>query len=245
MLTNMKRMAIVTGAARGIGRAIVNRLVDEGYTVIAVDVDEAGLDQLKAETGRTGVITRIADVGNSSFARKLMQELDPNELELLVNNAGIRWTRSVLEETDDEWETSLRTNLSGPFYLIREVGRAMAGTGRGGLIINMASVSGLVGLTNRASYCATKGGLVMLTKAAAMDLAPAGVRVIAICPGVIDTSMTKTLDNTESFVSQYVPLGKSGLPKDIAQVVIDLTRWPMATGSTVVVDGGLTAGIRL
>jgi NAD(P)-dependent dehydrogenase (short-subunit alcohol dehydrogenase family) len=118
----------------------------------------------------------------------------------------------------------------------------MADAGHGGLIINIASVAGLVGLNNRASYCASKGGLVLLTKAAAMDLAPAGVRVVAICPGFVNTTMT--LDDAQEFVSQHVPLSKSGNPDDIAQAVVDLTRWNIATGSMIVLDGGLTAGFK-
>lgn len=243
MSKHSKQIAIVTGAARGIGNGIALRLVQEDYTIVAVDVDEANLGRLCEETDADRIIPRVADVGDPSLAKALVQELDPAEIKLLVNNAGVRWVGSVLDATDEEWEATLRINLSGAFYLMREVGRVMANSGQGGLIVNVASVGGLVGFSNRAGYCASKGGLVMLTKAAALDLASSGVRVVAICPGVINTTMTP--ENAGDFVQKQVPLGKAGLPKDIAQVVVDLTKWPLATGTTVVVDGGLTTGIRL
>jgi NAD(P)-dependent dehydrogenase (short-subunit alcohol dehydrogenase family) len=237
----LEKLAIVTGAARGMGRGITLRLLGEGYSVVAIDVDQDALNQLEEEAG-SKLIKRPGDIGDSNFIKELVNELDSDSLELLVNNAGIRFSRSILEESDEEWDTTLRVNLSGPFFLMREVGRAMANAGHGGLIINIASVAGLVGLNNRASYCASKGGLVLLTKAAAMDLAPEGVRVVAICPGFVNTTMT--LDDAAGLLEQHVPLAKSGSPDDIAQAVVDLTHWNIASGSTIVLDGGLTAGFK-
>ncbi|WP_158737999.1 SDR family NAD(P)-dependent oxidoreductase [Alteribacillus sp. YIM 98480] len=238
----MSQFAIVTGAAHGMGQAIALRLVNEGYIVVAVDLDEEGLDQLEQKTGDKSLIKKNGDVGDSTFIKQMLSEIDSSRLRLLVNNAGVRWATSILHSTDEEWETTLRVNLSGPFYFMRETGRVMAETESECLIINVASVAGLVGFNNRASYCASKGGLVMLTKAAAMDLAPNNIRVVAICPGFVNTNMTE--DHAHTLVDKHVPLGKSGSPNDIAQAVVDLTQWPVATGSAIVLDSGLTAGFR-
>ena len=200
------------------------------------------MDLLDEKVPRNALIKKVGDIGNPQFIKQLVSELDSSQVELLVNNAGVRWPTTVLDASDEEWETTMKVNLTAPFYLTREIGNAWKAAGRGGVIINIASIAGLMGLNNRASYCASKGGLIALTKAAAMDLAPAGIRVIAICPGFVNTSMT--VDNAQDYVRDYVPIGKSGKPNDIAQAVVDLMRWEIATGTIIPLDGGLTAGFR-
>lgn len=235
----MAGIAIVTGAARGLGNGIARRLLQEGYNVIAVDVDEQGLGELERTARSKQLTAKAADIGEPDVARQLFRELEGGDVKLLVNNAGVRGIYSLLDTPDEDWERTMRVNLSAPFYLMREAGKAMAAKGEG-LIVNIASVAGMAGMPDRASYCASKSGLIGLTKAAALDLARTGVRVIAICPGFVRTTMT--LDNAQDYVDKYVPVGKSGTPDDIAQVVVDATRWNMATGTILPVDGGLTAG---
>lgn len=238
----LKKLAIVTGAANGMGKAIALKLNQEGYDIVAIDIDEEKLNLLEQEISQNRVIKYGADIGDPNFARQLKKDLQNENIELLVNNAGIRFAKSILDETDTEIEQTLKVNLMGPFYLMREIGSLMAEK-QHGFIINIASVAGQRGFRERASYCASKGGLIALTKAAAMDLARKGVRVFAVCPGFTKTTMT--LEGAEDLARQYVPIGKSGTAEDIAQVVYDLTKWEVATGTTITVDGGLIEGFMM
>ncbi len=237
------KVAVVTGASSGIGLAIANLFVAEGAKVVYSDVNDGGLalDSSKA-------IFVKCDVSDPAAVNALVKTaLDKfGHLDIMVNNAGIGALGSLLDTTDDAWAKVIGVNLSGVFYGSRAAANIMKTAGIKGSIINMSSILGKVGLASTVSYSSSKGGVVQLTHAGALDLAPYGIRINGIAPGFIATNMTKGVLENEVFqkmVKDNTPLGYVGEPNDIAQAALYLASddSKYVTGTVIYVDGGWTA----
>ena len=236
------RTAIVTGGGQGIGRAICGIFTEEGASVVVVDIDESRAGetarQLNRE-GRTATAVR-ADVSSGAEIEALVDGVlaDSGRVDILVNNAGLAVFRSVEQCTEEEWDRVMAVNLKGPFLLAKALLPAMKAQ-RSGAVINLASVAGKTGgVVSGAPYSVSKAGLECLTKSLARELAPYGVRVNAIAPGIIDTALTAHHD--QSFVDA-IPLGGKGEPRDVAEAALFLAsdRSRHITGEILDVNGGL------
>jgi NAD(P)-dependent dehydrogenase (short-subunit alcohol dehydrogenase family) len=239
----------VTGAGRGIGRAIAERFAAEGARIAAVDVDGEAAAETAAALGG-GSFGHAADVGSSEDAAGVAKEVRERfgRLDVLVNNAGIIHLEPLLELADEDWERVLRVNLSGPFYMSRAVAPLMVETG-GGSIVNISSVSAEIGSVERGPYSASKAGLLGLTRVLATELGQRGVRVNAILPGPVETKLSDDAYTTEieaAFVGRTA-LNRRGRPGELAAAVLFLAgdESSYMTGQSLVVDGGyLTTGLR-
>jgi 3-oxoacyl-[acyl-carrier protein] reductase len=251
------KVAIVTGAGSGIGQGIAMRFATEGAKVVVAELDQrkaAATAAQIAETTRSEAlaiptnVARLEDV--NAMVTKTLERF--GRIDVLVNNAGIRFASPIVEMSDEEWHNTLATNLTGPFFCLRRVASEMIKSGVEGAIVNIASIAGLRGFLNRAAYGVTKAGVINLTQVAALELAPKRIRVNAIAPGLINTPMTERYANPKDPDSQMmaqkfvatVPLGRWGKPTDIAAAATFLAsdEADYITGTTLVVDAGLTAG---
>jgi 3-oxoacyl-[acyl-carrier protein] reductase len=236
------RIAIVSGASRGIGEAIARSLSEAGCKVACVARDVARASAV-AETLDGGGRGYACDVSDPSACADLVaavdQELGP--VDILVNNAGITRDNVLVRLKDEDWQTVMDTNLRGAFNTTRAVARGMMKR-RAGRIINIASVVGLTGNRGQANYAASKAGLVGFSKSVALELASRGVLVNVVAPGFIETDMTSDLpEEARAALFERIPLGRLGLPEDVAGVVRFLAG-PAAsymTGQVLVVDGGM------
>ena len=236
--------AIVTGASRGIGKAIAISLAKEGAEVIinySSSLENANkvVSEIKAFGGKAYALQ--ADISNENSVNELIKTvLDKNnKIDVLVNNAGITKDGLLMRMKTDDWQKVLDLNLSGVFYCTRAVSRQMLKQ-KQGRIINITSVVGLMGNPGQANYSAAKAGVVGLTQSSAKEFASRGITVNAVAPGFISTDMTKDL-NSEAILSA-IPLGRFGVPEDVAGAVRFLAADPSAayiTGQTIQVDGGM------
>jgi 3-oxoacyl-[acyl-carrier protein] reductase len=248
----LEQVAIITGSARGIGRATALSLAREGAGIVVADINLAGAESVAQEIEGLGqraiaVKTDVADPGQvRKTVRKAMKTF--GRIDILVNNAGIALVRSFLETTPEEWDRTIRVHLYGTFHCTKEVVPHMIAQGYG-RIVNLSSVSGLVGSVERAAYGAAKGGIGMLTKILAVELAPSGIRVNAIAPGPVETELSRaawTPADREGYF-RLTPVERLGQPEDIAQAVLFLClpQSDYITGQTLAVDGGFSvAGIQ-
>lgn len=238
-------VAVVTGGSRGIGRAIVLALAGAGAKVVACARNEEKLADVAAEAGRLGgtVESRVVDVGDpESLAAAIEQIAEAQgKIDILVNNAGITRDGLLISMEDSQFDEVLNVNLKAAFVAMRAAAKYMI-RARAGRIINITSVSGLMGNAGQSNYAAAKAGLVGLTKSAAKEIAKRGVTVNAVAPGFITTDMTNVLgEKVKETVMPLIPLKRFGQPEDIAQAVLFLAG-PGAgyiTGQVIVVDGGL------
>ena len=239
----------MTGGGTGIGRAIALLLAAEGASVVVSGRRSEPLQNVVSEIrrrGGTATFTR-GDVSKADRVEMMVQGAIYNfgGLDILVNNAGIFAEGSVVETDEKKWDRVVGTNLKGAYLVSRQAVPAMKARG-GGSIVNNASVHGLVGMKGGAAYCASKGGLVQLTRAMALDHAADGIRVNAICPGLIDSPMTRDSDGGSMWLSEAIrsyPLARPGTPEDVAKLVLFLVSAESAwvTGATFSVDGGFAA----
>ncbi len=237
------KVAIVTGAASGIGKAIADLFLSEGAKVVYSDISEG---ELKLD-GKNAMFVKC-DVSQSTEVDALVASAVAKfgGLDIMVNNAGVGSLGGVLETTDADWQKVIGINLSGVFYGARAAAKIMKERGTKGAIINMSSILGQVGFPGAFSYCVAKGGVVQLTHAAALDLAPNNIRINAIAPGFIATNMTKDALNDKNFnavIMANTPLGHVGEASDIADAALYLASdtAKYVTGTVLYVDGGWTA----
>jgi 3-oxoacyl-[acyl-carrier protein] reductase len=240
------KVAIVTGAGRGLGRAIAETLAGAGATIACVDIDADTLagtvEAIEAAGGTAGAFP--CDVTDADRVNEVVDEVVEKwgSLYILVNNAGITRDSLLMRMKDDQWDSVIAINLKGTFLFTRAVTRPMM-KGRQGRIINIASVSGLMGNPGQVNYSASKAGVIGLTRTVSRELAARNITVNAVAPGFIETEMTAKLgDETLSEIRKQVPLGRLGEPRDISDAVLFLASDAAAfiTGHVLTVDGGLT-----
>ncbi|MCQ3803244.1 MAG: SDR family NAD(P)-dependent oxidoreductase [bacterium] len=241
------RNAIVTGAASGIGKATAMRLAAEGATVFCVDRDEEGLAKVVADLGE-GHLGYPADLSlASSCLQVVAAALDhwDNRIHILVNAAAILIREPTLEHSRRAWDLTFDVNLKAPFLLSRDVVASMIESGIGGAIVNVASVEAVLPGRGHVAYTASKGAITMLTRSAAFETAPYGIRVNAVSPGVIATAMNADLRKDPESWSEMLagtPMGRHGEPEEIAAVIAFLASDDpsFVTGAIVTADGGWT-----
>jgi 3-oxoacyl-[acyl-carrier protein] reductase len=239
------KIAIVTGAASGIGLAIAEKFLSEGAKVVLSDINEN--KELIAKYPEQSIFVKC-DVSKSSEVDALVAEAVKKfgRLDIMVNNAGIASSGGASDTTNEVWQRTLDINLSGVFYGLRAATKVMLAQKSAGSIINITSIAGLVGFAGSLAYCASKGGIVQLTRSAAVGLAKDKIRVNAIAPGVIDTNMTKSYladPGFQQLMTNMAPMGHPGLPNDIAEMALYLASEASSytTGQILAVDGGWTA----
>ena len=239
------KVAVVTGASRGIGRAIALALVAQGAKVVASARNAQALDDLVAEIeAQGGEATAVAgDVALESDAARLIEQAVAayGQIDVLVNNAGITRDGLLLRMKDEDWDAVIDTNLKGAFHCIRAVAKVMSKQ-RSGRIINISSVVGEMGNAGQANYCSSKAGLLGLTKSVARELARRNITVNAITPGFIVTDMTDGMtDKARESMTEQIPLGRLGEADDVANAVIFLAseQSSYVTGQVLGVNGGM------
>jgi NAD(P)-dependent dehydrogenase (short-subunit alcohol dehydrogenase family) len=249
---HMRRFAgkgvLVTGGASGIGLETARRFLSEGAIVLVADRNAAALDNVLPRLGEVGteVRTCLVDVRSASAVQAMVEEARTwlPRLDVLINNAGIAVSEHFLEISEESWDQIVDINLKGMFLVGQAAARLMVEQGGGGAIVNMASTNGLVGEEKLAHYNASKGGVVLLTKSMAIDLAPHGIRVNAVGPGFIRTPLTEGAYTDDAYFQDYarhkIPLGRVGKPEEVAAVFAFLASDDASfiTGETIVVDGG-------
>ncbi len=244
------KTAIVTGASSGIGRGIAKEFAGEGANVVVSDVNREGGEKVVKEIEDSGgkAIFVETDVSDTEDVDELVETTlnEYSKIDILVNNAGVYIQKPVTEMEIDEWDKVIDVNLKGVFLMIRRVAEEMV-KNEEGKIINLSSIAGEVGYPNSSAYSATKGGIIAMTRALALELGPKGINVNAVAPGVIKTAMTEDLLEDETVKEQMLantPIGILGEPEDIASAVTYLASQDadFVTGETLFVDGGWLSG---
>lgn len=242
------RRTIVTGAAQGIGKAIAHRFVEEGAIIVLADVKRGVLEATHAKlaeaAGADAVHSIVADISDPTQVEQLVRfsQHRMGGIDVLVNNAGISTFNDFINLEEADWRRTLDVNLTGVFLCSQAVARTMVQQ-RSGVIVNMASTNGLVGEALLAPYNASKGGVVLLTKTMAIELAKFGIRVNCVCPGFIDTDMAREGGMNPELIdgmATKVPMGRRGRPEEVAAVFAFLASDDASymTGAELVVDGG-------
>jgi 3-oxoacyl-[acyl-carrier protein] reductase len=240
------QVAVVTGAGRGIGHAIAGRLANEGARVACVSRTEANakktVDEINAMRADAAKYYAV-DVGDHAAVQKIGAQIlqDFGKIDILINNAGMTRDGLAMRMSLEDWDSVINTNLRGAFSFTQAVLRAMVKR-RSGRIINISSVSGIMGNAGQTNYAASKAGLIGFTKSLARELAGRNITVNAVAPGFITTDMTAGLsDKVKETLHAKIPLGKTGTPEDIANAVAFLASAEAGyiTGQTLCVDGGI------
>jgi NAD(P)-dependent dehydrogenase (short-subunit alcohol dehydrogenase family) len=241
------KVAVITGAARGIGRACAERFLSDGVKVVICDVDADGLEKTMSELGRPKDlhavhcdVARRADVDGAVVAA--VRQF--GRLDIMVNNAGVARNQDILEISEKDFDDVIAINLKGAFFGVQAAARQMIAQGGGGVIINMSSVNALLAIPTLATYAISKGGMKQLTSVAAVALAPHNIRVVAVGPGTILTDMVASAifssDEARRAVMSRTPIGRGGEPSEVASVVAFLAGDDASyiTGQTIYPDGG-------
>ena len=238
------KKALVTGAARGLGRAIADGLAECGATVYGTSRDAESARQISERYGTHALPIDITETNEiHRFADSLMEK--SGGIDLLVNNAGVNVPKPALELTADDWDAVFDTNLKGSFFLTTAMAQHWIDKGIPGVIVNVASQAGIVGIEERAAYGTSKAGLIHLTKILALEWAPAGIRVNAVAPTFVRTELTASTLSRPDWAAELlsrIPIGRFGEPEDIAGSVAFLLSdaASLITGHTPAVDGGYT-----
>lgn len=241
-----QQVALVTGAGRGIGKAIAKALAADGAMVI---INYHGSEQKAAETVREieeaggRAIALRCNISDFNACKEMIDKVisEQGRLDILVNNAGITRDGLLMKMSEEDFDSVIETNLKGAFNCIRHAARQMIKQ-RGGRVINISSVSGVLGNAGQTNYSASKAGIIGLTKAAARELASRGITVNAIAPGFITTDMTDALsESIKTSVTETIPMKKFGRPEDVAQTALFLASQEAGyiTGQVICVDGGM------
>jgi NAD(P)-dependent dehydrogenase (short-subunit alcohol dehydrogenase family) len=237
------KTAFVTGAGSGIGEATARALAAEGGRVVLSDVNPAAVEAVAAELGGQATAVRLDVRDENDVAAAIAAA---GRVDALINVAGIGSTTNTPDTSLKTWERVFAVNVTGTFLCCKHAVPAMARTG-GGVIVNVASVAGLVGLRNRAAYCASKGAVIAFTRALAIDHVADGIRVNAVCPGTIETPWVRRLveeagESIDALRARQL-LGRLGTPEEVADAILYLASDAAAflTGTLLTVDGGLTA----
>lgn len=239
------KIALVTGASRGIGKSIALQLGELGATVVGTATTQEGAENISAYLNAAGIkgCGLILNVGDTSSVEACIAQIEEQfgVIQILVNNAGVTRDNLMLRMKEEEWDTTLNTNLSGVYRLCRLTLRNMMKM-RWGRIINISSVSGFMGNPGQVNYAAAKAGIIGLTKSLAAEVGSRNITVNAVAPGFIDTDMTKAIPEAEQqLLNQRIPLGRIGRPEEISAVIAFLAL-PIAsyiTGETIHVNGGM------
>ncbi|MBI4810199.1 MAG: 3-oxoacyl-[acyl-carrier-protein] reductase [Ignavibacteriales bacterium] len=239
------RVAVVTGGAQGIGKAIVMGLASNGANVVIADMNEEGVNQTKKDVESLGakalgVKCNVSDVNDiDNLVKKTMEIF--STIDILVNNAGVTRDNLMMRMDEKDWDLVLSVNLKGPFLLTKAVTHVMMKQ-RYGRIVKVSSVVGLMGNAGQANYAASKGGLISLTKSVAKEFASRNITCNAVAPGFIETSMTEKLQDKvkESYI-KAIPLNRFGTPNDVANAVLFLSSEESGyiTGQIIGIDGGM------
>ena len=239
---SIDRTALVTGASRGIGKSIAERLVDDGFFVVGTSTTDSGVENIQAWLGDRGIglIMRVED---SAMVEASVQRISKRcgDVSVLINNAGITRDSLLVRMKDDEWSDVIETNLAGTFRLCKSVLRSMI-KARWGRIVNVGSVVGRMGNPGQTNYAASKAGIEGFTRALAQEVGSRGITANCVAPGFIDTDMTAALgDEQVDNLAATIPLGRIGSPRDVASAVSFLVSEDAGyiTGETLHVNGGL------
>ena len=241
------KVAIITGAARGIGLATALKFLDKGWRVAFLDRNRETLTRAMEDLGqRNGAMPIFADVSDPDQVRRAVEETELafGRIDALVNNAGIANFKPVLETSFEEWSEIMETNLNGPFLCTNAVAPVMLKNG-GGAVVNIASISGFRASTLRVAYGTSKAGVLHLTKQHAVELGTMGIRVNAVCPGPVDTAMAMKVHTPEIRADYHanIPLNRYGLETELAEAIFFLSsdKASYINGQYLSVDGGFEA----
>jgi 3-oxoacyl-[acyl-carrier protein] reductase len=240
---------MITGAARGIGFEIARQFGNEGGRLSLIDNHRENLTEAVARFRKMGFEVRdyCIDISNRQSVEDAVADAEKVQpLDVLINNAGIARETPFVDITEDEWRKIIDVNLTGMFFMSQAVCRHMLKRRRG-VVVNMSSKNGLDGEFGYAHYNASKGGVIMLTKTLALELASSGIRVNAVCPGYIETPLSKSIDPpefAEAFVKRYIPMNRAGTVEDVAPAFLFLASEEsrFITGQVIIIDGGQLAG---
>jgi len=247
-LSLQNKKALITGAARGIGKSITATFTELGADLVLADINRSTFKKTADQIRKSGqkIHPIVADITDLRQIQDLVQETVQTlgTVDILVNNAGVVFLNPAEELTEEQWDKTLAVNLKGLFFLTQEVGKHMIRQ-KSGKIINISSQAGIVGLESHAAYCASKAGVIAITKVLAVEWGKYNINVNAIAPTVIMTPSGKKAWSGEKRdkMLEKIPLGKFGKPKDVAFVAAFLAsdNSSMITGATVMIDGGYTA----
>ena len=239
---SIDRTALITGASRGIGKSVAERLADDGFFVVGTSTTESGVENIDGWLGDRGIglLMRVED---SALVEASVQRISERcgDVSVLINNAGITRDSLLVRTKDEDWSDVIETNLTGTFRLCKSVLRSMI-KARWGRIVNLGSVVGRMGNPGQTNYAASKAGIEGLTRALAQEVGSRGITVNCVAPGFIDTDMTAMLGDTQvDNLAATIPLGRIGSPQDVASAVSFLVSEDASyiTGETLHVNGGL------